>query len=79
METEEVLKLKKELIEISNRAMELEENLYKSVKYFPEPKITDVNAWWCGYDRVMDFASWQDAHKLWSLKKLKIKLNITNT
>ena len=71
METEEVLKLKKELIEISNRAMELEENLYKSVKYFPEPKITDVSAWWCGYGRVMYFASWQDAHKLWRLKNGK--------
>jgi hypothetical protein len=68
METEEVLKLKKDLIELSHRAMELEENLYRSIKYFPEPKMTDVSAWWCGFGRVMNFACWSDAHKLWTLK-----------
>ena len=68
METEEVLILKKQLIELSHKAMELEENLHRSVRYFPEPKMTDVSSWWCGFGRVMDFASWSDAHKLWTLK-----------
>lgn len=71
METEEVLKLKKDLIELSHRTMELEENLYRAIKYFPEPKMTDVSSWWCGFGRVMDFASWSDAHKLWTLKTKK--------
>lgn len=68
METEEVLKLKKQLIEISHNAMLLEEQLHQSVKYFKEPKMTDNNSWWTGKDRVMTFGSWSDAHKYWSLK-----------
>ena len=71
METEEILKLKKLLIEISHNAMLLEEKLHQSIKYFSEPKITESNAWWTGRDRVMTFASWQDAHKYWSLKMKK--------
>ena len=58
METEEILKLKKLLIEISHNAMLLEEKLHQSIKYFSEPKITESNAWWMGRDRVMTSASW---------------------
>lgn len=69
METEEVLNLKKQLIEISHNAMLLEEKLHQSVKFFSEPKLNESNSWWTGRDRVMDFASWGDAHRYWELKR----------
>lgn len=48
--------------------MLLEEKLHKSVKYFTEPKMTDLNTWWTGKDRIMTFASRYDAYKYWELK-----------
>lgn len=68
METKEILDLKKQLIEIRHNAMLFEEKLHQSVKFFPEPKMTDSNAWWTGRDRVMTFGSWSDAYKYWEFK-----------
>ena len=69
METKAEIDLKRQLIEMSNIAMTNAETLYKAIRFFPEPKITDLDSWWTGKNRVIDCTTWQEAHNLWQSKK----------
>lgn len=44
-------------------------NTFTTKTIFTEPKMTDINSWWCGRDRIMNFPSWQDAYKFWNTNK----------